>query len=234
MKKKAIVIHSGGMDSSICLALAIKEFGKDEVLSLSFSYQQRHSNELQQAALICQTWQVDHAVIQIDALKELTDNALMNKGMLIEHSEGKAPNTLVIGRNGLMARLGAIHADHIGANCIYMGVMGLEGANSGYRDCSREYMDLKEEILRLDLGNPSFEIRTPLVHMTKKETLGVADKLGVLDFLLEETISCYEGISKQGCKVCPACILRNQGIAEYRQKEIQQSNSESRCFNSHC
>jgi len=215
MKKKAIVIHSGGMDSSICLALAIKEFGKDDVLSLSFSYQQRHSNELKQAAYICRVWEVDHAVIQIDALKELTDNALINKGMRVEQAEGKPPNTLVTGRNGLMARLGAIHADHLGASCIYMGVLGLEGANSGYRDCSREYIDLKEQILRIDLGNPLFEIRTPLVHMTKRETLELANQLGVLDFLLEETITCYEGIPKQGCKVCPACILRNQGVEEY-------------------
>ena len=214
--KKAVIVHSGGMDSSICLALAIKEFGANEVLSLSFSYQQRHSNEIQQAALICRTWCVDHAIILIDALKELTDNALTNKMHSIEHSHGKPPNTLVVGRNGLMARLAAIHADHIGAQCIYMGVMGLEGANSGYRDCSREYIDLKQQILRIDLNNPKFEIRTPLVHMTKRDTMELADKLGVLNFLLEETISCYEGIPKQGCGTCPACKLRNQGIAEYR------------------
>lgn len=215
MKKKAIVIHSGGMDSSICLALAMKNFGKNEVLSLSFSYSQRHANELQQAAYICNAWGVDHVVIHIDALKELTDDALMNRNLKIQHETGKPPNTLVIGRNGLMARLGAIHAHHLGAGCIYMGVMGLEGANSGYRDCSREYIDLKEQILRIDLDNPQFEIRTPLVHMNKKESLEVADQLGVLDFLLEETITCYEGIARQGCKECPACLLRNQGIAEF-------------------
>ncbi len=215
MNKKAIVIHSGGMDSSICLALAIKEFGRDEVLSLSFSYQQRHSNELIQAAHICQQWGVQQVIIQIDALNELTDNALMNKNVEIKHSADQAPNTLVMGRNGLMARLGAIHAHQLKANCIYMGVMGLEGANSGYRDCSRDYFNLKEQLLRIDLGNPNFEIRTPLVHMTKKETLDLAEKLGVLEFLLENTITCYEGLRHQGCRVCPACILRNHGIEEY-------------------
>lgn len=219
MTKQTVVIHSGGMDSSICLALAIEAFGKENVLSLSFSYGQRHMPELEKAALICRTWDVDHVVIELNALKEITDNALVNSSLSIKKEEGRPPNTLVVGRNGLMARLGAIHADHLGAGSIYMGVMGVEGANSGYRDCSREYIDLKQQILRIDFGNPHFEIRTPLVHMTKCESLEVADRLGVLDFLLEETISCYEGLPKHGCGSCPACKLRSQGIAEFFAKK---------------
>ena len=77
LKKKALVIHSGGMDSSICLALAMREFGKENVLSLSFSYSQRHSNELLQAEKICRHWQVDHAVVNVDCLQEITVNALI-------------------------------------------------------------------------------------------------------------------------------------------------------------
>jgi len=215
MKKKAIVIHSGGMDSSICLALATKEFGKEHVLSLSFAYEQRHSNELVQAAKICKVWGIDHTVLHIECLHEITENALTNKQTRIEHLAGQPPNTLVIGRNGLMARLGAIHAHQLGAHCIYMGVMGIEGANSGYRDCSRHYIDLKQAILRIDLDDPLFEIRTPLVDLSKKESLILAEQLGVLPFLLEETISCYEGIPKHGCKVCPACLLRNEGLQQY-------------------
>jgi 7-cyano-7-deazaguanine synthase len=70
-------------------------------------------------------------------------------------------------------------------------------------------------ILRIDLANPEFEIRTPLVYMTKRETLEFAHRLNVLEFLLEETVTCYQGLTKKGCGLCPACELRNQGIAEY-------------------
>ncbi len=207
-KPKTIVVHSGGMDSSICLALAIREFGVENVLSLSFSYQQRHSIELQQAKKICQEWGVEHTVLSINCLDE---NALTNPEIPIEHQEGKAPNTLVVGRNGLMARLAAIHAHNLGVHTIYMGVIEVEE----YRDCSRAYMDLKQQILRIDLDDPLFEIRTPLVNMTKCETLEVADQLNLLSYLLDNTVTCYEGIMGEGCKVCPACKLRNQGIMDY-------------------
>ena len=86
-KKKTLVCHSGGMDSSICLALAIQEFGKEEVLSLSFNYNQRHSPELIQAKKICIDWNVDHAVIDLRCLQEITDNALMNPSLLIKEYE---------------------------------------------------------------------------------------------------------------------------------------------------
>ncbi len=215
-KKKTIVIHSGGMDSSICLALAIQEFGKDAVLSLSFTYEQRHSPELIQATKICKDWDVDHTIIHLKCLREITDNALLNSSTTIEEQAGSPPNTLVMGRNGLMARLGAIHADHLGADSIYMGIIGVDGSFAGYRDCSREYMDLKQKILRIDLNNPNFEIRTPLVFMTKKETLEIAYRLRILKYLLDQTITCYEGVRGKGCSQCPACKLRNNGLTEFR------------------
>ena len=211
----SVVIHSGGMDSSLCLALAMREFGLEQVLSLSFDYGQRHSRELEQAAKICQHWGVDHVVIPLACLQEITDNALINAKQPIEHPADRPPNTLVVGRNGLFARLGAIHAHHLGASILYMGVIEVEGSNSGYRDCSRAYIDLKQALLRIDLDNSIFEIRTPLVKMTKKETLELAHELGILDFLLEETITCYQGIPRRGCAVCPACTLRNEGIRQF-------------------
>lgn len=215
--KKAIVIHSGGMDSSICLALAIQEFGSENVISLSFNYTQRHSIETIQAKKITSFWNVEHTILTIDVLAQITKNALTDLKLPIEHKQNEAPNTLVVGRNGLMARIGAIFATKHQANVIYMGVMELESANSGYRDCSRAYMDLKQEILRIDLDNPSFEIRTPLVFLTKMEALVLANKLGVLPFLLQETITCYEGKSKLGCTKCPACLLRNEGLRQFKE-----------------
>ncbi len=229
MKKKALVIHSGGMDSSICLALAIKEYGSKHVLSVSFQYGQRHAGEILQAAYICKLWGVDHTILTIDCLDKITTNALTNHAMPIIHPENAPPNTLVIGRNGLMARIGAIHAHSMGAHKVYMGVIAVDGSYSGYRDCSRSYFDLIERTLQIDLDDSNFKIETPLVGMTKAETMRLADQLGVLDFLLENTISCYEGIAKEGCTKCPACKLRRQGIEEYRKnrQKVEKPNKNS-------
>lgn len=209
MSKKAVVIHSGGMDSSICLALAIQEFGKDQVVSLSFDYKQRHSVELQQAEKICRDWAVDHHVISMEFLASITNNALTNHTLPVDL------NTLVVGRNGLMAHIGTIYANYRGADILYMGIIEVE---TYYRDCSRAYMDLKQQILRIDLDKPHFEIRTPLVKMTKKETLEVADSLGVLDYLLKETVTCYSGVMGQGCGKCYACVLRLEGIRQFQHR----------------
>ncbi len=212
LKKKTIVVHSGGMDSSLCLALAVKEFGCENVLSLSFTYNQRHSQELERASKISSYFKVDHTELDLSCLSQITKSALIGSVDKILHPEGEPPNTLVVGRNGLMARLASIHAHSLGAHSIYMGVMELEEANSGYRDCSRAYMDIIQSALRMDFADDKFEIRTPLVNMTKKETMELGYKLGVLEYLLENTITCYEGIDKEGCLKCPACKLRNSGL----------------------
>lgn len=212
MKKQALVVHSGGMDSSLCLASAIKEFGVENVLSVSFTYNQRHSEEINRAKTISDHFGVDHISLEINCLAEITQSALIGNTQEIVHHEGEAPNTIVIGRNGLMARIAGIHAHYLGAKCIYMGVMELEAANSGYRDCSRKYMDVIQTALRMDFDDESFEIRTPLVQMTKRDTMEFGYQLGVLEYLLEETITCYEGLAKAGCKKCPSCRLRNEGL----------------------
>ncbi|MBT4793484.1 MAG: 7-cyano-7-deazaguanine synthase QueC [Halobacteriovoraceae bacterium] len=215
MKKKAIVVHSGGMDSSICLGLAIEQYGAKNVLALSFTYGQRHLVELDFAEVICEEWKVDRVQIDLNCLSEITDNALMNSKLDIENIKGQEPNTLVVGRNGLMARVAAIHAEHLGAECIFMGIIEVEEANSGYRDCSRKYMDIIQAALRMDFSNPQFEVKTPLVFMTKKQTMELAYQMGIFHFLVENTLSCYEGIKKAGCGNCPACKLRNQGLVEF-------------------
>lgn len=213
--KKAIVVHSGGMDSSICLALAIEQYGAENVLAMSFTYGQRHSNELDQAKLICEEWKVDRITINLDCLAQITDNALTNQSLDINHTKGETPNTMVVGRNGLMARVAAIHANHLGAECIFMGVIEVEEANSGYRDCSRKYMDIIQAALRVDFDNQQFEIKTPIIYMTKKQTMDLAYQMGILHFLVETTITCYEGEIGFGCGKCPACSLRNQGLREF-------------------
>ncbi len=215
LKKKAIVLLSGGMDSAICLGVAIKKWGKKNILAVSFNYQQRHGIELQLAKKRCHDQVIDHQVIDLSVLTKITENSLVNHQEKIDR---KKLNTMVIGRNGLMAMITGIKAYLHGAEEIYLGVMELEIANSGYRDCSRHYMDLIEKILKIDLNQSNFQIQTPLIYMSKLETLELAHKLKLLPELFENTISCYQGVLNYGCGHCPACLLRNSAIKEFIEK----------------
>lgn len=215
---KAIVVHSGGMDSSICLKLAIEEFGKDHVTALSFDYRQRNRAELEAGARICQEWNVQRKVIDFPVFSQLTTSALLDPAIKLEHC-GKGPSSAwVVGRNGTLLHLAGIYAHHVGADTLWTGVMQRPGSNSGYPDCSREYMDMMQQLLRVDLNSSRLEIRTPLVAMTKAESLAVAHKLGVLDFLLAQTVTCYEGILATGCGLCASCVLRRLGLEEFQKK----------------
>ena len=98
---------------------------------------------------------------------------------------------------------------------MYVGVMEREGAFSGYPDCHRAYIDAVEAVVRLDLRDPTFSIQTPLIELSKAQTLSLASARGALDFLLEHTVTCYEGLSGRGCGVCPACRLRRAGEEEF-------------------
>lgn len=210
----ALVLHSGGMDSSICLLLAKEAFGKEHVVSIGFNYAQRHKSELDAARYIASHEGIKRVEIDLPPLLGWDQSSLVNTALPISHEE-KVPNSFVPGRNGLFLMLAAPYAKKINATTMYIGVMELEGANSGYPDCSRQYIDLVQSVIRADLQDAHFTIETPLVRMTKAETLKIAHSLGKLDFLLEHTISCYEGLPGLGCQKCPSCILRNKGIQEF-------------------
>jgi 7-cyano-7-deazaguanine synthase len=139
----------------------------------------------------------------------------VNQNIEISASSQKMPNSFVPGRNGLFTMMAAPFACYVNAKFLYLGVMEIEGVNSGYPDCSRAYVDRVEEVIRLDYPEHRLSIRTPLIRHTKAESLSVAKSLGVLDFLLEATVSCYRGVLHPGCKECPACVLRNQGIEQF-------------------
>ena len=204
-----VVIHSGGMDSSICLAMAVQN-QKKRPKSLTFFYDQRHQVEIVQAKKIAEYFDVGHETIDLGFLSQISrSNALLQHDLKIQG--GEKLNTAVYGRNALMVLVASIRANYYGFSAVTTGVLELEEANSGYKDCSRRYMDQLQGLLRMEYGL-DFSIRTPLVFMTKCETMIEAKKLGVLDYLLEETVSCYEGIQKVGCRHCPACRLRNQAI----------------------
>jgi 7-cyano-7-deazaguanine synthase len=214
---KALVLHSGGMDSSICLLLAKQRFGAEKVLSVGFRYGQRHSSELEAAAKIADHFGIHRTVIDLPPIPGWEGSSLLSHSLPIEMIDG-LPNSFVPGRNGLFLMMAAPLAGALGVHILYAGVMEREGSFSGYPDCYRSYIDAVEQVIRLDLRDPTFAVETPLISLTKAETLEVAASFGALEYLLEHTVSCYNGIRGRGCGSCPACILRRAGEEEFNQR----------------
>jgi 7-cyano-7-deazaguanine synthase len=212
-KSKALVLLSGGQDSTTCLFWALSEF--DEIEAIGFHYGQRHRKELEIAASIAENASVLYRVIRIDTLAEVSDNALTNTDIEVdtEVKDGQTPNTLVEGRNLLFLTYAAIYAKSKGIHNLVIGAGQTD--YSGYPDCRDEFMKSAKQSLTLALDY-NIEIHTPLMWKNKKETWALADKLGVLELIEHETLTCYNGIQGRGCGQCPACILRNKGLTEYK------------------
>ena len=206
----ALVIFSGGQDSTTCLFQAIADCGAGNVQTISFQYGQRHAVELQRAAWIAQDLGVPHTVLDLSHIGSITHNALMDSSATIQQA-GNTPNTFVDGRNALFLLYAAIHAKAQGIHRIYTGVC--ETDFSGYPDCRDVFIKSMNVTLNLAMDYP-FDIRTPLMWLTKKQTWALADQLGAFDYIREHTHTCYMGVAG-GCHQCPACILRERGLQEY-------------------
>ncbi|TCP16955.1 preQ(0) biosynthesis protein QueC [Nicoletella semolina] len=211
---KAAVIFSGGQDSTTCLFLAIKEFGLKNVEVITFQYGQRHAIELQKAQWIAQDLGVKQTVIDTSVIKAITTNALMDENATIEQ-QGSMPNTFVDGRNALFLLYAAIYAKGQGIHTIFTGVC--ETDFSGYPDCRDVFIKSMNVTLNLAMDYP-FDIRTPLMFLTKKQTWALADKLGAFDYVRNHTHTCYLGVDG-GCHDCPSCRLREKGLAEYLEEK---------------
>lgn len=217
MKKneiKAVVVLSGGQDSAICLALAVKKFGAGAVAAITFEYSQRHAVETEYARRLAKFFKIaDHKTVALDFYSELTTNALMTPGAKITKAHGaKCPTTVVEGRNAFFLLAAAVWAKSLGAKTIYTGVS--EADFSGYPDCREEFIKAQQKSMRLALDWP-VKIETPFMHKTKAEEWALAEKLGILELVKNETVTCYNGIPGSGCKKCPACRLRNRGLKEF-------------------
>lgn len=209
--RKAIVIFSGGQDSTTCLFQAIAEYGKENVETMTFQYGQRHSIELEKAKWIAQDLGVKQTFIDTSVIKAITHNALMDENVHIEQKDNKLPNTFVDGRNALFLLYAAIYAKGQGIQDIITGVC--ETDFSGYPDCRDVFIKSMNVTLNLAMDY-QFNIKTPLMYLTKAQTWQLADELGVLDYVRNYTHTCYEGVDG-GCSQCPSCILRDKGLMEY-------------------
>lgn len=209
--RKAIVIFSGGQDSTTCLFQAIAEYGKENVETITFQYGQRHSIELEKAKWIAQDLGVKQTFIDTSVIKAITHNALMDENVHIEQKDNKLPNTFVDGRNALFLLYAAIYAKGQGIQDIITGVC--ETDFSAYPDCRDVFIKSMNVTLNLAMDY-QFNIKTPLMYLTKAQTWQLADELGVLDYVRNYTHTCYEGVNG-GCGQCPSCILRDKGLTEY-------------------
>lgn len=214
-KRIAVVVFSGGQDSTTCLLKALKEY--DEVHTISFFYGQKHWEEIERAKKICEDLNVSNKLVEVTAIFDCLSNcALTHPEMNIEKGE-KYPNTFVDGRNHIFLSIAAIYAKQLGAHDIITGCC--ETDFSGYPDCRRVFIDSLQETLSLAMDY-EFNIITPLMYLNKKQTWAMADELGYLDYVLNNTLTCYNGV-EGGCHECPACKLREQGYNEYmKEKEV--------------
>ena len=211
MDNTAIVVFSGGQDSTTCLFWALEKF--ERVIAVTLDYNQRHKLEIECAKNIAKDLGVEHHILNMDLLNQLTPNALTRSDIDIKNGEdGNLPSTFVEGRNMVFLTFAAILAKVKGARHIVTGVC--ETDFSGYPDCRDIF--IKSLYVTTNLAmDYNFVIHTPLMWIDKAATWKMADKYGKLDYVRNNTLTCYNGIIGDGCGECPACILRKRGLEAY-------------------
>ncbi|KQA19797.1 7-cyano-7-deazaguanine synthase QueC [Vibrio metoecus] len=210
---KAVVVFSGGQDSTTCLVQALQEF--NEVHAITFDYGQRHKLEIEVAQQLAKQLGVTaHKVMDVSLLNELAISSLTRDDIPVSHElqANGLPNSFVPGRNILFLTLAGIYAYQIGAKTVITGVC--ETDFSGYPDCRDEFVKSMNQSLVKGMDMP-LTIRTPLMWLNKAETWALADQLGALDLVRQQTLTCYNGLIGDGCGECPACHLRKAGLNDY-------------------
>jgi len=208
---KALVVYSGGQDSTTCLYWARKNF--ESVEAIAFNYGQRHLTELSAAKEIAAQAGVSLTIFNLDLMSGVSHNSLTDPAISVELSEAdRPPNTLVEGRNMLFLTYAAIFAKTNGINNLITGVG--QADFSGYPDCRNEFIVSLNQTLNLSMDY-EYKIHTPLMWLDKTAVWKMADDLGVFDLVKDQTITCYHGIIGAGCGECPSCKLRSRGLVNY-------------------
>lgn len=213
--KNAIVVLSGGQDSTTCLAWAVKKF--EYVEAVTFDYNQRHALEIECAKQIAKDFEVNHTILNLELLNQLAPNALTRSDIQVKAGEeGALPNTFVDGRNMLFMTFVAVLAKQKGIKNIVTGVCQTDF--SGYPDCRDVFVKSLNTTLNLAMDY-DFQIHTPLMWLNKEQTWALADELGCLHYVIMNTLTCYNGVIGNGCGECPACKLRKKGLIDYLSRE---------------
>ena len=210
----ALVVFSGGQDSTTCLYWALRHFRK--VLALSFTYGQKHVREVELARDLAAQAGVEWECMDMSFISQLSqDCSLTNTSLHIEEqkAEGSAwPSTFVPGRNLFFLSVAAVYARSHGVMDLVTGVG--QADFSGYPDCRDNFIKSLNVTLNLAMDE-QFRIHTPLMWLDKAQTWALADKLGVMDIIRHHTLTCYNGIPGDGCGHCPSCKLRMAGLKKY-------------------
>lgn len=214
MMNKAVVVFSGGQDSTTCLFYALEKY--DEVVAVSFDYNQRHVLELECAKALCKKYGVEHHILDLGLLNQLAPNSLTRVDIEVDqtHEGDQPPNSFVDGRNLLFLTFVAVFAKQRGIRHIITGVS--QSDFSGYPDCRDVFIKSTNVTLNLAMDY-EFELITPLMWLDKAATWKMADDLGKLEVVRHETLTCYNGMIGDGCGTCPACHLRKKGLDVYLQ-----------------
>lgn len=214
--KRAVVVFSGGQDSTTCLVQALTQY--DEVHCVTFDYGQRHRAEIDIArALALKLGARAHKVIDAGLLNSLAASSLTRENIPVprfdQNSSGDAlPSTFVPGRNILFLTLAAIYAYQVDAQAVITGVC--ETDFSGYPDCRDEFVKALNQAVTLGMAR-AIQFITPLMWLNKAQTWALADYYHQLPLVRDETLTCYNGIKGSGCGACAACHLRAKGLEEY-------------------
>jgi 7-cyano-7-deazaguanine synthase len=212
MNDRALVVLSGGQDSTTCLYWAIERFGRDQVSSVSFNYGQRHRVELDCAKKVAEFAGISNVILPIDTFSALGGNALTDAEIAVQvgtNADTGLPNTFVPGRNLIFLTFAAALAYQRNITHLVAGVAQTD--YSGYPDCREDTLRLLQTTLQKGMES-QLQIHTPLMYLTKKETVELAKALGALP-AMAITHSCYNG-ERPPCGHCAACILRAKGFAE--------------------
>lgn len=209
---KALVLLSGGQDSTTCLHWAIDRFGRENVSAISFDYGQRHRVELECAQAIAAAAGVSQVCLPIDTFAAFGGNALTDAAVEIRdelNAETGLPNTFVPGRNLIFLTYAAAYAYSRDTGHLVTGVAQTD--YSGYPDCREETMRSLQTSLQNGMDS-DIQIHTPLMYLSKQQTVHLADSLGALP-AMAMTHTCYNGV-RPPCGACPACELRAKGFEE--------------------
>jgi len=214
--KRAVVVFSGGQDSTTCLIQALTQY--DEVHCITFDYGQRHVAEIEVAATLSkQLGAKSHKVLDVTMLNELAVSSLTRDNIPVpqygETEDNGLPSTFVPGRNILFLTLAAIFAYQLQAEAVITGVC--ETDFSGYPDCRDEFVKALNHAVSLGIAR-DIRFETPLMWLNKAETWALADRYQKLDLVRHHTLTCYNGIIGDGCGECAACHLRAKGLEEFQ------------------
>ena len=211
-RTKALVVFSGGQDSTTCLKKAKRHF--NEVWALTFDYGQRHVREIEIARDIAGEAGAHFELMRLPILGALGHNSLTDTDMIMdaEKPADTFPNTFVPGRNMFFLSIAAVYARENGIFDLVTGVSQTDF--SGYPDCRDAFIRSLNVTINLAMDE-QFVIHTPLMWLDKTETWAMADELGVFDLVRNKTLTCYNGIVGDGCGHCPSCTLRRRGLERY-------------------